>query len=152
MARSSRQLKILEIISKQDIDKQEVLAERLSEEGFNVTQATVSRDVKDMGIIKVLRPDGKGYRYTAQKRTDEQSRDKYHRLFKSSVLSIVGSENIIVMKTESGSANSACSLIDRLAFEEVLGAVAGDDTIIIILSSKDKTAAMIEKFEALLNN
>lgn len=152
MARSARQLKILEIIAREEIDKQEDLAARLAEEGFNVTQATVSRDIRDMGIIKVLRPNGKGYKYTAQKKTDDQTRDRYHRLFKSSVISIMGSENIIVMKTESGSANSACALIDRLAYEEVLGAVAGDDTIIVVLKSKDNREEMIARFEELLNS
>ena len=152
MSRNKRQLKILEIISKSDIDKQEVLVEKLIEEGFSVTQATISRDIRDMGIIKTLTADGKGYRYVSQKATEEErSSDKFHKLFKSSVLSIASSENIIVVKTESGAASSAAALIDRLSFEEVLGVVAGDDTIFIVVSSKEKTPVAIQKLEALMN-
>lgn len=152
MSRNQRQLKILEIISKNDIDKQEVLVDKLIEEGFSVTQATVSRDIRDMGIIKTLTADGKGYRYVSQKANEEErSSDKFHKLFKSSVLSIASSENIIVVKTESGAASSAAALIDRLFFEEVLGVVAGDDTIFIVVASKEKTPMAIQKLEALMN-
>ncbi len=152
MARSQRQLKILEIISKYEIDRQEELVEKLNEEGFLVTQATVSRDIRDMGIIKTLSSDGKGYRYVSQKISEDDNSERYHKLFKSSVVSIEASENIIVVKTESGTANSAAALIDKLCYEDVLGAVAGDDTIIVVVADKNKTDAVIEKFEALLKN
>ncbi|MDD4839505.1 MAG: arginine repressor [Clostridia bacterium] len=151
MARSARQMKILELIAKKDINKQEELAILLQEAGFQVTQATVSRDIKDMGIIKVLAADGKHYKYTPHQVKEEKSFDKYHRLFRNAVLSIESSENIIVIRTESGGASSAAALIDRLDFEEVLGTVSGDDTILIIVSSKDKTDLIVEKFRKLLD-
>lgn len=151
MARSARQIKILELIVKQDIDRQEELARLLNENGFSVTQATVSRDIKDMGIIKVLAADGKHYKYIPQQAKEEKTFDKYHRLFKNAVISIESSENIVVIKTESGSASSAAALIDRLSFEEVLGTVSGDDTIFCVVSSKDKTELVVEKFQQLLN-
>lgn len=151
MSRSARQLKILEIIAKRDINKQEELADLLKSHGFNVTQATVSRDIKDMGIVKTLAQDGKNYRYVAQQMNEEKSLDRYHRMFKNAVISIESSENIIVIKTEPGSANSAGALIDRLNFEEVLGTISGDDTIMVVASSRDKTELVIEKFQSLLD-
>lgn len=151
MARSQRQMKILELIVKQDIDKQDELARLLNEEGIKVTQATVSRDIKEMGLVKVLAADGKHYKYTTQQVREEKTFDKYHRLFKNAVLSIEASENIIVIKTEVGGASSAAALIDRLNFENVLGTVSGDDTIFVVVSAKDKTAGLIEKFKKLLD-
>ncbi len=151
MSRVSRQMKILELIVKQDIDKQEEIVRCLNEEGFNVTQATVSRDIKDLNIIKVLANDGKNYKYIPQKAKEEKTFDKYHKLFRNAVISIEHAQNIIVIKTETGSANSAGALIDRLAFEDVLGAVAGDDTIIIITSNTDKAELVEDKLKSLLD-
>jgi transcriptional regulator of arginine metabolism len=149
MSRAARQIKILELIGKQEIDKQEDLARLLNSEGFSVTQATVSRDIKEMGIIKMLSPSGK-YRYALQSK-DDGTIDKYHSLFKTSVLSINSSENIIVVKTEAGGASSAAALIDRINFEGVLGTVSGDDTIFIVTSTKEITPQIVEKFKRLLD-
>ena len=151
MARSQRQLKILEIISKYEIDKQEELVEKLNEEGFLVTQATVSRDIRDMGIIKTLSSDGRGYRYVSQKVKEDDNSDRYHKLFKSSVISIESSENIIVIKTESGTANSAAALIDKLCYEDVLGAVAGDDTIIIVMRTNEAASTLIAELRSIID-
>jgi len=149
MSRSARQMKILELIAKHEIDTQEDLARLLVGEGFSVTQATVSRDVKDMGIIKVLTQNGR-YKYELQSK-DDGAISKYHSLFKTSVISIESSENMIVVKTEAGGASSAAALIDRIKFEDVLGTVSGDDTIFILTRGKDKTPQLVEKFKKLLD-
>ena len=145
MARATRQLKILEIIAKYDIDTQEELVSKLQAEGFNVTQATVSRDVKDMNIIKVLAPDGRHYKYVAQQVQDANSSDKYHKMFKSVVLSISSGENLIVIKTEIGSANMAAALLDKISFDNILGIIAGDDTIFVAVDSVSNTASVMSK-------
>lgn len=150
MARANRQMKILELIAKNEIDTQEELVAMLREEGFKVTQATVSRDIKDMNILKTLTDDGKRYKYIAQPPKEMNQTDKFVRLFKSTVLSIKSSENLIVLKTETGSASPAAALIDRLDFMEVLGVIAGDDTIFVAVDSVDHTDMIVEKLEDLL--
>jgi transcriptional regulator of arginine metabolism len=150
MARATRQLKILEIISKNDIDTQEELVERLKAEGFNVTQATVSRDVKDMNIIKTLSEDGRHYKYVAQQPKEVSTADKFLKLFRNSVLSIKVAENLIVIRTEIGSAGPAAELIDRLNYPEVLGVVAGDNTLFVAIDSIDHADIVAERLEDLL--
>ncbi len=150
MSRANRQYKILEIISKFDIDTQEELVERLKNEGYNVTQATISRDVKDMNIIKTLSDDGRHYKYVAQQQKETSSSDKYLRVFRSTVLSIRAAENLIVLKTEIGSAGPAAALIDKLDYPEVLGVIAGDDTIFVAIDSIYNTDKVVEKLEDLL--
>ena len=150
MARATRQLKILEIIAKYDIDTQEELVEKLRDEGFDVTQATVSRDVKDMNIIKVLSADGRHYKYISQQVTDNNSSDKFHKMFKGAVLSVSYGENIVVLKTESGTANMAAALLDKLSFDNILGIIAGDDTIFIAVDSSSNTQTVVTKINQLL--
>ena len=150
MARATRQLKILEIIAKYDIDTQEDLVAKLRQEGFNVTQATVSRDVKDMNIIKVLSPDGRHYKYVAQQVQDNSATDKFHSMFKGVVLSVSYGENIIVIKTESGSAAMAAALLDKLNFDGILGVIAGDDTIFVAVDTKENTPNIASKINQLL--
>ena len=150
MARATRQIKILDIIAKQDIDTQEELVSKLQEEGFNVTQATVSRDIKDMNIIKTLSDDGRHYKYVAQQPKDASISDKYLKIYKSSVLSISSGENIIVLKTEIGSAMPCAAFIDKLNMPEVLGVISGDDTIFVAVDSIDHTEKIAQKFEDLL--
>ncbi len=150
MARATRQLKILEIIAKYDIDTQEDLVAKLRQEGFNVTQATVSRDVKDMNIIKVLSPDGRHYKYVAQQVQDNSANDKFHSMFKGVVLNVSYGENIIVIKTESGSAAMAAALLDKLNFDGILGVIAGDDTIFVAVDTKENTPNVASKINQLL--
>lgn len=151
MARASRQLKILDIISKHDIDTQEELVSRLRDEGFNVTQATVSRDIKDMSLIKTLTPDGRKYRYVAPQQRESAGSDKYLRLFKNTVLSIKHCENLIVIKTEAGGAGPAAELVDRLNIDDVMGVIAGENTIFVAVNSVDNTQAVFETLEDLLD-
>ncbi|HRR90104.1 MAG TPA: arginine repressor, partial [Eubacteriales bacterium] len=123
MSRNDRQIRILELISKHDIDKQETLVRMLNAEGVKATQATVSRDIKELGLVKVL-GDNKRYKYIYHAPQGDKSEQKLFTLFKSSVLSISSSENIVVLKTLPGSANSAAALIDKMNVNDVLGVVA----------------------------
>ena len=152
MTRANRQLKILEIISKHDIDTQEELVAQLKSEGFNITQATISRDIKDMGIIKTLAADGRHYKYTVQQTKETNTSDKYLNMFKNTVLSIRSSHNRVVLKTEVGSAGPAAELIDKLSYPEVLGVVAGDNTIFVAIDSVDNAEVVRERLEALLES
>lgn len=152
MTRSNRQLKILEIISKRDIDTQEELVEQLKRDGFNVTQATISRDIKDMGIIKTLTSDGRHYKYAVQHTKETNASDKYLNMFKNTVISIRSSQNLIVLKTEVGSAGPAAELIDKLNYTEVLGVIAGDNTIFVAIDSVENTAVVQGRLEALLDS
>lgn len=150
MARATRQLKILEIIAKNDIDTQEELVKHLKDDGFDVTQATVSRDIKNMGIIKVLTTDGRHYKYVAQQPAEPSSSDKYIKIFKNTVLSIRSAGNLIVVKTEDGSANAAAALIDRLDYDEVVGVIAGDNTIFIAVDDANHAIKVADMLEDLL--
>lgn len=150
MGRETRQLKILEIIAKNNVDTQEELVARLSDEGFRVTQATVSRDIKDMGIIKTLSEDGKKYKYTAQQPKDNTS-ERFLSIFRNTVLSIRTAENLVVIKTETGAANAAAETIDRMNLDCILGVIAGDNTIFVAVDNVDNTAYVAEKLEDILD-
>ena len=150
MARANRQLKILDIISKHDVDTQEELVDYLRSEGFAVTQATVSRDIKEMGIIKTLSSDGRHYKYAAQQTKEATAADKFLSMFKNTVISINSSGNLIVLKTEAGSAGPAAELIDKLSYDEVLGVIAGDNTIFVAVDGLDHVDTIRRHLEDLL--
>lgn len=150
MARANRQLKILDIISKHDVDTQEELVDYLRSEGFAVTQATVSRDIKEMGIIKTLSSDGRHYKYAAQQTKEATAADKFLSMFKNTVISINSSGNLIVLKTEAGSAGPAAELIDKLSYDEVLGVIAGDNTIFVAVDGLDHVDTIRRRLEDLL--
>ena len=150
MARATRQLKILEIINKYDIDTQEELVARLRADGYSVTQATVSRDIKDMNIIKTFTDDGRHYKYVAQQPKEPSSADKFVKIFRNTVLSIRSAENLIVIKTEQGGASAAAEFVDRLELDEILGVIAGDNTIFIAVDSSENVPAIVENFENIL--
>ena len=149
MARTGRQLKLIEIINRNEIETQEALAEALRKEGYLVTQANVSRDIKDLGLIKVMTPN-KTYKYAQPAATEQKNSGKMLNLFRESVLSIDYAGHLIVIKTVSGSANSAAMLVDKLNFPEVMGCVAGDDTILVVIKDQSKIAAISEKLKSLL--
>ena len=150
MARANRQLKILDIISKHDVDTQEDLVDYLRSEGLAVTQATVSRDIKEMGIIKTLSSDGRHYKYAAQQTKEATAADKFLSMFKNTVISIKSSGNLIVLKTEAGSAGPAAELIDKLSYDEVLGVIAGDNTIFVAVDGLDHVDTIRRRLEDLL--
>ena len=137
--KSKRQEKILELIAQYAIETQEELLERLSECGIPSTQATVSRDIKQLRIIKELGPNGV-YRYaTAPKPAEHTSSAKLNLIFRQCITSVDYAQNMIVVKTMPGLANGAASAIDKLNIPEMLGTLAGDDTCFVVL--KDTQAA-----------
>lgn len=150
MARTGRQLKLIEIINKNEIETQEALAEALRNEGYLVTQATVSRDIKDLGLIKVMTPN-KTYKYAQPTSTEQKSSGKMLNLFRECVISIDYAGHLIVIKTVSGGANSAATLVDKLNFPEVMGCVAGDDTILVVIKDQQKIVPIVEKLKSLLD-
>lgn len=150
MARTGRQLKLIEIINKNEIETQEALAEALRNEGYLVTQATVSRDIKDLGLIKVMAPN-KTYKYAQPASTEQKSSGKMLNLFRECVISIDYAGHLIVIKTVSGGANSAATLVDKLNFPEVMGCVAGDDTILVVIKDQQKIVPIVEKLKSLLD-
>lgn len=150
MARTGRQLKLIEIINKNEIETQEALAEALRNEGYLVTQATVSRDIKDLGLIKVMTPN-KTYKYAQPASTEQKSSGKMLNLFRECVISIDYAGHLIVIKTVSGGANSAATLVDKLNLPEVMGCVAGDDTILVVIKDQQKIVPIVEKLKSLLD-
>ena len=134
--KSGRHAKILEIISNSAVETQAELLERLGEEGYRVTQATVSRDIKDLRLVKTLGGDGK-YRYTAAQNNSADIRSTFSQLFSSSVLSIDRAQNIVVIKTLSGMANAVCAALDTMGNNSIVGTLAGDDTIFIACRAND---------------
>ena len=151
MSREARQRKILEIISSHDIDTQEELVSRLAAEGFAVTQATVSRDIRDMSLVKTLTADGRKYRYQAQPPKDSKA-ERFISVFRNTVLSIRAAENLVVIKTETGSANAAAETIDRLDMDGILGVIAGDNTIFVAVDSSANARAVADKLEDILRS
>ena len=129
---------------------QEALAEALRNEGYLVTQATVSRDIKDLGLIKVMTPN-KTYKYAQPASTEQKSSGKMLNLFRECVISIDYAGHLIVIKTVSGGANSAATLVDKLNFPEVMGCVAGDDTILVVIKDQQKIVPIVEKLKSLLD-
>lgn len=148
MTKAQRHTRIKELIAKYEIDTQNALADALIKDGFYVTQATVSRDIKELGLVKVI-SDSNKYKYAQPTKTEEvvNVSTKMLNVFCESVISINYSQNIIVVKTLSGSANAAASLIDRLNMPEIFGCIAGDDTIMVVVSSSDVAPEITEKLK-----
>lgn len=128
MSRTDRQNKILELISSHSIETQEDLVEELKSAGFDVTQATISRDIKELGLVKVTE---NGKQYYDRERINSSVTIKVKDMYKHSVLSIDYAVNLVVVKTLSGSANIVALMVDHLDHKDVLGCVAGDDTVFI---------------------
>lgn len=147
MKKSDRQNKIIEIISSREIDTQDELVEVLNSLDLNVTQATVSRDIKELGLIKV-KGKVKKYKYSLMQPNADIRKIRLLSLFKNCVTSIAVAKNIVVVKTLGGNGNSAGVMIDSLNLEEIVGSVAGDDTLIIVTKSDEDA----EKVRQILNN
>ncbi len=145
----ARHSKILEIIENKEVETQEELAEELSKRGINVTQATVSRDIKDLKLIKVLSQSGK-YKYAALKKENRTSSDKLIRLVREVLISLDFSENIICLKTITGSAQLVAHAIDELELKEIIGTVAGIDTVFILIREKEDVEKIMDRFRKLL--
>lgn len=143
--RYARQSKILEIIKAQEIDTQERLADKLNQAGFTATQATVSRDIKELGLIKVVGKSGRSCYAEAPKLSSHEV-DRYTKILHETVQDVKAAENIIVVKTLSGCANAAAEVLDKMEKSEILGTIAGDNTVFIVVDSKEHVANLLTEF------
>ena len=144
-----RQEKLLELISKYEIDTQDELIERLRESGFEVTQATVSRDIRELKISKMT--TGKGtYRYVLPKQTVPTSNMKFNSALIDALISIDYACNIVVLKTHAGLANALAVGIEAMHLDNILGCVAGDDTILLVSRSEDAARHIADRFRDLM--
>ena len=140
----ARHEKIIELIRQYDIDTQEELAARLNQAGFKVTQATVSRDIRALKLTKVTVKDGKS-RYAILDHGSSELGDKYSRVLKDAVNSMDTGQNLVVVKTVTGMAMAVAAALDAMNFSEIVGSIAGDDTIMCAIRSVDDTIVLMDK-------
>ena len=143
-----RHSKIIELINTYDIETQEELAQRLEDSGFVVTQATVSRDIRDLKLSKVVYGDGK-QKYSLMPKQDGIS-EKYLKILKEAFISMDMAQNILVVKTVSGMAMAVAAVLDSLQMSEIVGCIAGDDTIMAAIRSVDDTVTVMERIRKLI--
>ncbi len=143
--KGQRHIKIREMISNHDIETQDDLVELLKKANFNVTQATVSRDIKELHLVKVPMNDGR-YKYSLPADQRFNPLQKLRRTLTDSFISIDHADHLIIMKTLPGNANAIGALIDKLDWEDLMGTICGDDTILIICRSKDVSSDISQRF------
>ena len=141
-----RQSRILEIIRSGDIDTQDALVELLNRDGYNVTQATVSRDIRELKITKVSVPGG-GFKYAEMNRENSETAKKLARVLKDGIVSLDYAQNIMVIKTLQGMAMAVAAAVDVMENTEIVGTIAGDDTIFCALRSEAKAIRLIERLK-----
>lgn len=144
----NRQNEIISIITSTDIETQEELASELRKLGYKVTQATVSRDIRELRLIKVATKDG-GFKYAKPDRHEVAVSERLTRILSDSLVNVDASGNIIVVKTLSGSANVAAEAMDNLGWPEILGTIAGDNTVFIVTRKETDTADISERIRKL---
>ena len=147
--RYSRQNKILDLISNYEIDTQEKLATMLRANGFEVTQATVSRDIKELQLVKVLSSSGK-YKYAVGTHKDLPASERFSKIFRETITSFVASGNIVAVKTLSGCGPAAGEAIDSYGIPHIVASVAGDNTIFLLADDQKNVPEILEKFQELL--
>lgn len=149
--KTRRHEKIVELISQYEIDTQEELADRLCNAGYQVTQATVSRDIRELKLSKI--PVGKGrQKYVAFAREETHLGDKYIRVLREGYVSMDLAQNLLVMKTVSGMAMAVAAAVDALKMEEIVGCIAGDNTIMMAMRSEEAAAAVMDKIGRMIEN
>ena len=144
MARSARQSKILEIIQAKEIETQDELVNELRKLNYDITQATISRDIKELGLIKIT-SDSKKYKYAYVDSSEQQVSGKYMGIYKEAIISIKQAQNLVVIKTLKGVSNAISSFIDKLNLKNVLGTTYGDETVMIICPTNDDADATCDK-------
>ena len=149
--KNDRQAKILEIIERESIDTQEQLQQRLQEMGITCTQATISRDIKQLHLVK--EPMGQGrYRYAVSvQRSRLNVADKLRTIFRESIVSVDSAQNIVVVKTMAGLANAAGAALDSMSIPTMVGSLAGDDTAILIMRDGESARVLCEEIHEMLN-
>ena len=147
--KAKRQALIREIVESQSIQTQEELAEALRQHGMVVTQATVSRDIKELHLLKVLAEDG-AYRYATIDKSEQGTTDRLIRMLADSVVDMQSANNLIVIHTLAGSAHVAGEAVDSLKWPEVLGTIAGDNTILIVVRSNEEVDTVMRRFRGII--
>ena len=147
--KQNRHQKIAELVSRYEIETQEELAEKLKEAGFTVTQATISRDIRQMNLSKL--PTGNGrQKYVILKKENELLSDKYIRVLRDAFVSMDMAQNILVIKTVAGMASAVCAALDAMKWNEIVGSIAGDDTIMCAIRSVDDTVKVMDKISKII--
>lgn len=147
--KGNRQVAIINLIENSVIDTQERLQAELQKMGYSVTQATVSRDIKALNIVKGLDNEG-NYRYTVNRSQTNDNKGRYTDIFKNSAVSIKSAMNDVIVKCYAGTASAACAAIDSLFSDMFVGTLAGDDTILIITADTDSALILVEKLNEIL--
>ena len=147
--RLSRQNKILELIEQNEIETQDKLASMLREYGYDVTQATVSRDIKELQLVKKLTSSGK-YKYAVSASDDGPIPPRLIDIYRSTARSITKSGNIVLLKCVSGCANAAGEALDSMALEHVIGSVAGDNTLLLVIDDPANSDDVVNVLQSLL--
>lgn len=149
--KKNRQEKLLELISRYEIETQEELIQKLQENGFDVTQATVSRDIRELNIAKMTTGKGR-YRYVLPRRIEDASGVKFSTALIESIVSVNNAGNLVVLKTYPGLASAVAGGIDRMRLHQILGCVAGDDTIVVVTADTESAEALCKQVRDLLKN
>jgi transcriptional regulator of arginine metabolism len=152
--KNKRHNKIIEIVGSYNIETQDELIDKLRDNGFDVTQATVSRDIKELGLIKAITKDNK-YKYAVPSvSTQEIIRisQKYRNIIRETVINVDYAEIIVVIKTYSGMAQAAAAAIDGMGWDDIVGSIAGDDTILVIMRTHEKAQEIARRFKDILNS
>ena len=148
--KSKRHAKILEIIRKYEVETQEELCEKLNQEGYSVTQATASRDIRELKLTKVS-TDGGRQKYMSISEKKEDMGEKFIRIFKDGFVSMDMAQNILVIKTVSGMAMALAAALDAMDFDEVVGSIAGDDTIMCAVRTAQDTANLMNRLRRMMS-
>ena len=149
--KTKRQTKMLELIKKHNIETQEELSDYLHKEGYQVTQATVSRDIRELKLTKVAMSNGR-QKYAALTEANEDLSEKYTRVFRDAFVSMDMAQNILVIKTVSGMAMAVAAAIDAMHLHEIVGCIAGDDTIMCAVRSVDDTIVVMSRLRKLVED
>ena len=149
--KKNRHNKIIEIIEHYDIETQDELADKLKESGCEVTQATVSRDIRELKLSKIPTGNGK-QKYVIFRQDDSHLGDKYIRVLKDGFISIDMAQNILVIKTVSGMAMAVAAAVDAMKMKEIVGSIAGDDTIMMAVRTLEDTLVVMDKIQKMISN
>lgn len=149
--KTKRQAKILELIEKNDIETQEELSAFLLMEGYEVTQATVSRDIRELKLTKIAMDNGR-QKYAILSEAGEQLSEKYVRVFRDGFLSMDMAQNILVIRTVSGMASAVCAALDAMHIPGIVGSIAGDDTIMCAIRSAEDTLTVMKKLKKIVES
>ena len=145
----SRHAKIIDLINRYDIETQEELAEYLNKEGFQVTQATISRDIRELKLTKIAVSGGK-QKYAVMQTTAAGMKEKFLRVLRDGFVSMDMAQNILVIKTVSGMASAVCAALDAMKWNEIVGSIAGDDTIMCAIRTVDDTVKVMDKISKII--